>query len=80
MNYKKLNIRDTLDSFFLNREDKTRVSMINFLYGGRNKLEELKIAVSDRLIGAKEEDSLINEYSLQITIPVEKTKKILNLS
>ena len=79
MNNKKLNIRETLDSFFLNREDKTRISMINFLYGGRNKLGEPKIAVSDRLIGAKEKDSLINEYSLQITIPIEKTKKILNL-
>jgi hypothetical protein len=79
MNFEELNVRESLDSFFTNKEDGTRVSMINFLYGGRNKLEEEKIAVSDRLIGRKEEYSFINEYSLEIVEPIKKTDRILNL-
>lgn len=79
MNNEELNIKEILYSFFDNREDETRVPMINFLYGGWNKLEEEKIAVSDRLIGSKEENSLINEYSLEIVVPIKKTKKILDL-
>lgn len=79
MNNKALNIKESLVSFFDNREDETRIPMINFLYGGKNKLQEPKIAVSDRLIGTKEVDSIINEYSLKIPIQVKKTKKILDL-
>lgn len=75
---KILDIKESLDSFFNNREDKTRVPMINFLYGGISKLLEPNIAVSDRLLGTKEEYSFINEYSLQIVIPIKKTDRILD--
>jgi hypothetical protein len=75
---KILDIKKSLDSFFNNREDQTRVTMINFLYGGISKLQEPNIAVSDRLLGTKKEYSLINEYSLKIVIPIKKTDRILD--
>jgi len=79
MNYKDFNLKESLGSFFDKREDDTRISMINFLYGGKSKLSEPKIVVSERLIGSKEEDSIINEYSLEIPKKVDKTKRTLNL-
>ena len=80
MNNKELKIKERLDSFFDNREDTTRVPMINFLYGGMDKLEEEEeIAVSDRLIGTKEEDSFLKEYSLGKVDKIKKTTDIFDL-
>lgn len=79
MNNKELNIKESLDSFFDKREDETRIPMINFLYGGKDNLQEKIIAVSNRLISTKEEDSIIKEYSLEITKTVDKTKRTLDL-
>ena len=74
-----LNIKESLDSFFNNREGETRVPMINFLYGGKSNLLKPNIVVSHRLLGTKKEYSLINEYSLKIVRPIKKTDRILNL-
>ena len=79
MNNKKLEIKKSLDSFFQNREDVTRVSMINFLYGGISKLPKPNIAVSDRLLGTEEEYSFINEYSPKTVKPIKKTDRLLDI-
>lgn len=79
MNNQIHDIKNSLDIFFKKADDDTRIPMINFLYGGKDKLQEKKIVVSDKLIRTKEEDSIINEYSLEIPLTLDKTKRTLDL-